>query len=89
MNPMGEMLGVINHPLALLSGRFLAAGTVTSKEGPVPRYTVLDCMAGIRHVYLRATSTNLIEQTNTRARYFCSPERHFTEMNEHYYDAYH
>lgn len=59
-----------------LSGRFLAAGALTSKEGLVPRYTVLDCMAGLRHVYLRATSTNLIKPTNTQARYVCSPERH-------------
>lgn len=59
-----------------LSGRFLAAGALTSKEGLVPRYTVLDSMEGIRHVYLRATSANLIEPTNTQARYICSPERH-------------
>lgn len=59
-----------------LSGRFLAAGALTSKEGPVPRYTALDCMLGLRHVYLRATSTNLIRPTNTRGRYICSPERH-------------
>lgn len=58
------------------SGRFLAAGALTSKEGLVPRYTALACMAGLRHVYLRATSTNLIKATNTRARYVCSPERH-------------
>ena len=58
------------------SGRFLAAGALTSKKGLVPCYTVLDRMAGLRHVYLRATSTNLIKATNTQARYVCSPERH-------------
>ncbi len=59
-----------------LFGRFLAAGALTSKEGLVPDYTMLDCMEGIRHEYLRATSPNLIEPTNTQARYICSPERH-------------
>lgn len=61
-----------------LSGKFLAAGALTSKEGPVPHYIILHCMAGLRHVYLRATSTNLIKPTNTQARYVCSPERHLT-----------
>lgn len=30
-----------------------------------------------RHVHLRATPVNLIEQTNTRPWHICSPERHF------------
>lgn len=35
INNVGVTLGVINHPLAL-SGRFLAAAALTSKEGLVP-----------------------------------------------------
>lgn len=54
------------------SGRFLAAGALTSKEGLVPSSTALDCTAGNRRVHLRATSVNLIKETNT----ICSPERH-------------
>lgn len=61
MNTVGEMLSYQSSSRTLLSGRFLAAGGLTSMEGLVPSYTVLECMAGLRHVYIRATSTYLIK----------------------------
>lgn len=71
---VGEMLWVINHPLALclLAGSWLLAGWPQRKvwcPATLHRNVWLDSGT---YTYVRATSTYLIKQTNTQAIYLFS-----------------